>query len=141
MKKLGQLPFRNNSFGNHAALILHEKNIHIRNYLSGTIFSDVAFSYITNQKQKIYLVPRHLHTPASNSFFPTPTFEIVIRIHNFTNILLGFFWRLSLLISFNLHSCFQIAAQYPGQPEIIAYIEEGPDITFVFLVNKTNKRT
>jgi hypothetical protein len=36
-------------------IIQHEKNISIENYLSGKYFSDVAFPYITNQKQKFIL--------------------------------------------------------------------------------------
>jgi hypothetical protein len=38
---------------NMKPIILHEKNINLENYLSGTIFSDVAFSYITNQKKNL----------------------------------------------------------------------------------------
>jgi hypothetical protein len=66
--------------------IVHEKNINIENYLSGTIFSDGAFSYITNQK-KNYLVPRH---QLVTLFFQTLASEIVILLYNYTDILLDF---------------------------------------------------
>jgi len=71
--------------------MLHERNINNENYLSGTIFSDVAFSYITNQKQKFRLVPRYLNTPAGNPFFQTPAFEIVTDSTTLPTFCLTFF--------------------------------------------------
>ena len=57
---------------------------------------------------------------------------MVIRVYNFTNILLDFFFKAFIvLISFNLYSCLQIVAQYLESPAIIANNEEESNITFV----------
>jgi hypothetical protein len=69
MEKIRRLPSGTILADNMQPIIQHEKNISIENYLSGKMSSDV-FSYITNQKQKIYPVPRHLNTPAGNPYFP-----------------------------------------------------------------------